>query len=427
MLAAARVLRRVIDQGQSLDKSLESAERDLHGSVAELKELAFGGCRHYVYLDGLLANLLKKPLKEKHRLVHFLLISAIYRIEFMRTPHYAVVNQSVSALDKTRQCWAKNLTNAVLRNFLRNKSAIIATLSEQHVRDAFPGHLHRRITSDWPDHARAIFLAANKKPPLTLRVNQRTTTRSLYEKKLQQEGVDYVLTRDSHIGVTLCNPVAVERIPGFAEGEVSVQDESAQLVTGMLAMGKGQRVLDACAAPGGKTCLMLECEPELEAMVAIDLPQRINRIHQNLHRLKLNAQVISAEVNRPRAWWDGRLFDRIVLDVPCSGSGVIRRHPDIKHRRPPADVDKLAAQQLSMINSVWPLLKPGGRLVYVTCSIFRAENDEVVEKFMQDNAGFQLQFLNEKLGLETSSGRQRLPGVHSGDGFYYCGINKTRS
>ncbi len=424
-IAAAQVLRGVIDQGHSLARAVEDLGDSFNGNLSELKEITFGGCRFYIYLDGLISELLHKPIKEKDRIVHFLLVSAIYRIEFMRAPDYAVVNESVSALEKTNQSWAKNLANGVLRNFLRNKPEIIGLLNKAHVQDAFPKHLHERITSDWPEHAQAIFRASNKKPPLTLRINQKTTTRSLYEETLKGQGMDYALTQDSDIGVTLSNPVSVERIPGFTDGRVSVQDESAQIIASAVALSSGQRVLDGCAAPGGKTCLMLESQPDLASLVAIDLPRRITAIEQNLARLKLNAMVIPADLLDTAAWWDGQRFDRIVLDAPCSGSGVICRHPDIKHRRRPSDIEKFAEQQLAMINSVWPLLKPGGKLVYITCSIFKAENDHVIEKFIKDKEDFELQSLNEIFGVESSFGRQRLPGVHSGDGFYYCVINKT--
>ncbi len=424
-IAAAQVLRGVIDHGHSLERAVENLGDGFNGNLSELKEIAFGGCRFYIYLDGIIAELLRKPIKEKDRIIHFLLVGAIYRLEFMRAPDHAVVNESVGALEKTNQSWAKNLTNGALRNFLRHKSEIIGSLNKAHVRDAFPKHLHERITRDWPDHAQAIFRASNKKPPLTLRINQKTTTRSLYAETLKGQGMDYVLTQDSDIGVTLSKPVAVERIPGFADGMVSVQDESAQLIASAVALSGGQRVLDGCAAPGGKTCLMLESQPDLSCLVAIDLPRRTPAIEQNLARLKLSATVMAADLLDTAAWWDGQPFDRIVLDAPCSGSGVIRRHPDIKHRRRPSDIAKFAQQQLAMINSVWPLLKPGGRLVYVTCSIFKAENDHVIEKFMAGKEDFELQSLNEIFGLASSFGRQRLPGVHSGDGFYYCGINKT--
>lgn len=424
-IAAAQVLRGVIEHGHSLERAIEDLGDSFNGNLSELKEMAFGGCRFYIYLDNIIAKLLHKPIREKDRIVHFLLVCAIYRIEFMHAPDHAVVNDSVSALEKTKWSWAKNLTNGVLRNFLRNKAEIIKLPNEAHVRDAFPKHLHERITDDWHDYAPAIFRASNKKPPLTLRINQQTTTRSRYEEMLKGRGVDYVLTPDSDMGVTLNNPVAVGQIPGFTDGKVSVQDESAQIIVSAVALSSGQRVLDGCAAPGGKTCLMLESQPDLASLVAIDLPRRIMAIQQNLTRLKLSATLIAADLLDTTAWWDGQRFDRIVLDAPCSGSGVIRRHPDIKHRRRPSDIDKFAEQQLAMINSLWQMLKPGGRLVYVTCSIFKAENDCVIGKFLKDKEDFELQSLDEIFGIESLYGRQRLPGVHSGDGFYYCCINKA--
>ena len=205
-----------------------------------------------------------------------------------------------------------------------------------------------------------------------------------------------------------------------------MQDESAQLVAAALTLSTGQRILDGCAAPGGKTCLILESVSGALEVVAVDLPERVQGIRENLERLKLNARVVAADLTRTESWWDGKSFDRILLDVPCSGSGVIRRHPDIKHRRRLSDIEKFAGQQTRMLDSAWPLLAPGGQLLYVTCSIFRAENDHVIGKFVNRRDDFELQSLGDEFGIATQFGRQRLPGVHSGDGFYYASIRKHR-
>ncbi len=429
-LAAAEVLQGVLDKGQSLDSAIEGLGDSFNGNYSVLREITFGGCRFYIYLENILSRLLVKPIKNRDRKVHFLLVSALYQIEFMRVPDHAVVNECVHSLANTEFSWAQNLTNAVLRNFLRKRDKIIpvadnGNTGNEHIVQAFPKHLYDRIKRDWPEEYRSIISASNKKPPLTLRVNQQAISRAEFVLELQERGIEYALTRDSEIGIILGNPVPVDKIPGFVEGRVSVQDESAQLITSALSLEKGQRVLDGCAAPGGKTCLILESQPELASLVAVDLPSRIISIEQNLARLRLNAILIPADLLNTSAWWDGNNFDRILLDAPCSGSGVIRRHPDIKHRRKSSDIEKFSNQQLSMINSVWPLLNPGGKLLYVTCSIFRAENDNVVEKFIKDRSDFELQSLTNIFGVKSLYGRQRLPGVHSGDGFYYCGIEKT--
>ena len=440
-MASARVLRAVIDQGLSLERAVTEVENSFDGNLSELKEVAFGGCRFYTYLDILIAELLQKPLKERDRIVHFLLVSALYQIEFMRAPDHAVVNESVNALEHTRQSWAKSLTNGLLRNFIRKKADIIQSINQhpskyehvihKQVIRAFPQHLYARIKHDWPKDYPAIIGASNEKPPLTLRINQRLTNRLEVEAEFQKNGMEYTLVADNTLGIILNQPIAVHKIPRFAQGWLSVQDESAQIIASAMALSSGQRVLDGCAAPGGKSCLILESQPDLATLVAIDLPHRIATINQNLTRLKLNrltadTTVIAADLPHTAAWWDGRQFDRILLDAPCSGSGIIRRHPDIKHRRRETDIEKFATQQLSMINALWALLKPGGKILYVTCSIFRAENDAVIEKFIQHRTDCELQFLDQTFGRASAFGRQRLPGIHSGDGFYYCAINKSR-
>ncbi len=434
-MAAARVLRGVIDQGLALDRAVEELVADFNGNLSELKEITFGGCRFYIYLERIVSALLQKPIKERDRIVHFLLVCALYQIEFMRVPDYAVVNESVDSLENTRQSWAKSLTNAVLRNFIRKKARIIQSIKQQHsqhehIIQAFPQHLYDRIKRDWAKDYPAIISASNEKPPLTLRINQQLTSRSDVEAEFQKKGMDYRLT-DNDLGIILSNPIAVNQIPGFAQGLLSVQDESAQIIVEAMSLSPGQRLLDGCAAPGGKTCLMLESQADLAVLLAVDLPDRISAIQHNLERLKLHQRnpqttLIAADLLNPSAWWDGQQFDRILLDAPCSGSGIIRRHPDIKHRRRLSDIEKFADQQLAMLNSVWPLLKPGGKMLYVTCSIFRTENDDVIARFIQERADFELQCLNEKFGMASVFGRQRLPGVHSGDGFYYCGLHKTQ-
>ena len=423
-LSGARVLARVVDGGQSLERALEPEIDSFGGNVSALKELAFGACRHYIFLDGILSQLLSTPLGRKHRLLHFLLIGALYQREFMRIPDYAVVNETVSCLRGARLAWGRKLVNGVLRNFIRNREEVIRSLDSDHIVAGFPQHLYDLIGNDWPDYRERIVAGSNRKPPLTLRVNRRFCSRAGYESCLARRGIGFVPVADSPSGLTLDNPLPVNDIPGFADGRVSVQDESAQLVATALELSDGQRVLDGCAAPGGKTGLMLEAVSGSLDLVAVDLPHRVSAIHENLRRLNLDAHVVGADLTRTGSWWDGRPFDRILLDVPCSGSGVIRRRPDIKRHRRLSDIEQFAGLQCAMLESVWPLLAPGGLALYVTCSIFRAENDQVIEKFVKRKNDYELQCLSEEFGIATQFGRQRLPGVHGGDGFYYAGIRK---
>jgi 16S rRNA (cytosine967-C5)-methyltransferase len=427
--AGAIVIQKVVDHGRSLDQALMEAPSQFEGSLPALKELCFGGCRFYFYYDAIISGLVSKPLKQKDRLIHFLIISAFYQLDCMSVPDHAVVNETVKALKKSKQDWARNFVNGVLRNYLRNREEIAGKLmdnpSTEYSFYSFPSHLYELIRSDWPEYYRSILDASNEKPPLTIRVNTSRVTREAYMNILSQQGTGFCSTVDSEIGITFEKPVGVREVPGFDKGEASVQDESAQLVARGLDMEAGMRVLDGCAAPGGKTCLLLESEPGLDELVAVDLPERVEGIRENLQRIGLTAAIVESDFVDTEAWWDGAFFDRILMDVPCSGSGVMRRHPDIRHRRQAGDIAKFHRQQLILLDTAWKMLKPGGVLLYVTCSIFNQENDLTVEKFLGRITDFELQSLEPVFGLETRYGRQRLPGVHSGDGFYYCKLRRT--
>ena len=479
-MRAAQVVLEVVDRGRSLDEALAAQPAPASPRErAQLREIAAGGCRHYHYFDALLAGLLRKPFDRAGRVAHFLLINACHQIECMRTPDHAAVSEAVSAVAGGRHAWAAGIINAVLRNFLRRRAQLKRDLESAAGaadsgdgdgagdgggdgagdcgRDdtaaaawfAVPVWLYRAIRAHWPAYFRAILDAGNRKPPLTLRVNRRRISRDAYLAQLAAAGIDAQPTADSALGVTLTAPLPVARIPGFADGLATVQDESAQLALAALDSALqspgGGRVLDACAAPGGKTGLLLEAGANV---VAVDLPARGAALRDNLTRLGFadgessrddgdddgdgdaetagaaEATVIAGDLTNPGAWWDRRRFDCILLDVPCSGSGVIRRHPDIKHRRRPSDIDKFAAQQRQLLAAAWRLLAEGGALLYVTCSILPAENDAVVEQFTAQQNDAAVQTLNAPTGIATTFGVQRLPGVHPGDGFYFCRLNK---
>jgi 16S rRNA (cytosine967-C5)-methyltransferase len=427
-LCAAHILRDVIDQGRSLDKTLRSqAVRTAASQRPLLQELAYGGCRHYYYLDGLMARLLAKPIRKKDRMVHFLLVIGLYQLAFMRTPNHAVVNQTVKALEASRQSWARGLLNGVLREYLRRKEGDEISAMEQSLTPsqncAFPPFLYQAISDCWADQAAEIFAASNQKPPMTLRINKQKTTRKDYLSLLNSRQMPALQTLDCDTGLVMKQPTTVDKLPMFAEGWVSVQDESAQLCTAALLLQPGLRVLDACAAPGGKTCAILESEPGIQ-LTAIDLPERVEGIRQNLERTGLQAEIQDAGLEQFADWWDGKPWDRILLDVPCSGTGVIRRHPDIRHRRLPGDFERFARQQLDLLNIAWPMLGKSGILLYVTCSIMTIENDQVIENFVAGNENVTVEPINHIQGLETRYGLQRLPGVHDSDGFYYCRLRK---
>ena len=452
-MVAARTVMNVVDGGRSLEVALAThAPKVPQQRRAWLQEIAYGACRHYHYFDRILGRLLSKPLKPRDRVLHFILINGCYQLEHMRTPDYAVVNESVAAVVGGRLQWSGKMINGVLRNFLAQRERLERELAPSEKPDqqsdqgpdeknaaawfSFPPWLYREICAHWPEHCHQIMQASNRKPPLTVRVNQRKISRDAYLERLAASGLEATATADGELGVTLASALPVEKIPGFAEGLVSVQDESAQLVTRALPLNPGQRVLDGCAAPGGKTCLLLEVQPKL-VLVALDLPPRIERLRQNLARLGLGnegeVEVVAADLTQPKTWWDGSLFAHIVLDVPCSGSGIIRRHPDIKHHRRADDVAKFADQQFELLSAAWSLLEQGGTILYVTCSILPAENDAVIKKWLAApgpanghvKGHAKVQSLDAVLGIATDFGRQRLPGVHPGDGFYFCRLQKT--
>ncbi len=427
-LVAAHVLRDVVDQGRSLDRTLETESERLDAAQKPaLHEMAYGGLRFYNYLEGLLEQLIEKPIRRKDRMVHFLLIVGLYQLKFMRTPDHAAVNQTVKGLAASKQSWAKGLVNGVLRQFLRimesNKLVDLENKLSPAQRVAFPDFFHSTILDAWPDLSAQIFEASNQKPPLTLRINRQKTKREEYLKLLSEKKTEGVETKDSALGVVISQPKPVADLPMFNEGWVSVQDESAQLCTKAMQLEKNLRVLDGCAAPGGKTCAMLESEPSLN-MTAVDLPERIFSIEQNLERLGLNAVVRDMGLEEYSDWWDEQPWDRILLDVPCSGSGVIRRHPDIRHRRQPGDLERFASQQLALLETAWVMLAERGLLLYVTCSLLPQENDDVIGAFLAKEPNAKVTPLSSVGGLETQFGRQRLPGVHQGDGFYYCLLTK---
>jgi len=427
MAEAAEVVRRVVDHGESLDRLLVQPSLSDRKNQSIFREIAYGTCRHFPHIDWYLGMLLERPLRKKDRILHFLLAVGIYQIEHMRTPDYAVLNEAVEAAASLGRNWARKLINGVLRNYLRERNHYDLSKMPEHQIHAFPEFLFDCFKSDWPEGYPEIVQASNTHPPLTLRVNLEKTSRDMAAQALQENSMACVATRDSPVGLTLSSPVPVKKIPGFSQGDVSVQDESAQLAALELEGDEKLNVLDACAAPGGKTTHLIELFPKSCTITAVDLDYRCTLIHQNLARLGFQANVVAGDLLKPETWWTGDPYDRILLDVPCSGSGVIRRHPDIKYRRKPEDLERFHMLQTSMLASVWELLRPGGLVLYVTCSIFHRENDDVVAGFIGQGDDREVQAMDKIPGIATRFGIQRLPGFGDGDGFYYCKIRKPLS
>ena len=422
--ASARVIAEVLS-GKSLNQALPPAlEKVPPRDKGLLQQLCYGTLRHKPRLEALLSQLLDKPLREKDRDVHGLLLCGLYQLEDTRIPDHAAVSATVAATKALKKPWAKGLSNAVLRRFLREREALIAQL-EGAALHAHPQWLFDRIAEQWPTHAESIIEANNAQPPMTLRINAGRGSRDSYLKRLQEANIEAWVGKLSPQAIYLASPRDVAELPGFEEGDVSVQDEAAQIAAQLLAAQPGETVLDACAAPGGKSCHILELQPALGELVAMDLdPLRLERVEQNLERLNLQARVIAGDGANPPADLIPESFDRILVDAPCSASGVIRRHPDVKSLRREEDIASFAQQQLAILQGLWPLLKNGGRLLYATCSILEGENSGTVNDFLAETNNAQLVQAERDWGEATSAGQQLLPHISGPDGLFYALIEK---
>lgn len=427
-LLAARIIDDVTN-GCSLSDRLEPTLKSIQDvrDRAFVQAVCYGVCRFYSRLDIILSHLLQKPMKAKDSDVHALLLVGLYQLMDMRVPSHAAVSETVNAAEKLKKSWARGLINAVLREYLRHQERIAEKIKHDPESEyAHPSWWIEKIQQAWPDHGQAILLANNVHPPMALRVNTRQSTREEYLAVLHEKNLMAKEIPETANGIILESPMSVEALPGFSEGKVSVQDGAAQLAAPLLNLQPGLRVLDACAAPGGKLMHILEIEPNLGALVAVEKEgERVAAIKENLARLRLNAQCICHDVGDVSGWWDGQLFDRILLDAPCSGSGVIRRHPDIKLLRQATDIPKLAEEQLRLLQALWPLLTPHGQLLYVTCSIFPEENEEVLRKFLVTQQDAHEEKIHARWGLSREIGRQILPGMYEMDGFYYACLRKV--
>ncbi len=421
-LAAARALAAVLNGKASLGSSLPPLlDRVEPRDRALAQDLAFGTARWQPRLALLMDKLLQKPFKAADRDVEALLLVGLYQLLHTRIPAHAAIGETVACVDKLKKSSLKGLLNAVLRRAQREHEALLAELDRDPVlHTAHPRWLQKRLKADWPEHWQAICAANNQHPPLLLRVNRRQGSREQYLAELQAAGIAAEPCAFSRDGIRLPEACDVKTLPGFMEGRVSVQDEAAQLAADLLDLARGQRVLDACAAPGGKTCHLLEAEPGLSHVTAIDLEQsRLARVRDNLDRLGLDAELIAADGRATKVWWDGKPFQRILLDAPCSATGVIRRHPDIKLTRQEADIAALAKLQGELLDALWPTLEVGGILLYATCSVLPQENSDNIGAFLARTPGARELDITGPFGLKQAHGRQLLPQDGGHDGFYY--------
>lgn len=403
-------------------KDKTSLAIQIHGTTGVppmTKELCFGFCRHYYRLAAIANSLLDKKPKAQEVWVAILL--GIYQLHYMNQPDYVVVKETVAVLEYIKMSWAKALVNAVLRNFCRQQQSIINQLAKNaEFNHGQPAWLLKRIQRDWPNDWQDIAAANDVHPPMTLRVNQLKGSVDNYLSRLQQVGIAASLHEVAPLGITLALACDVRILPGFTAGMASVQDGAAQLAVELLDLEPGQRVLDACCAPGGKTSHILETEPNIAECVAVDVDaRRLKRVEENFTRLGLSATVLQGDAQFPETWWDGKPFDRILLDAPCSASGVIRRHSDIKLIRTDAEISAVCILQKAILNALWPLLAPGGKMVYATCSVNKEENQDQIAEFLKTHSDCTLLQTERSWGRATGYGYQILPGEHGMDGFFY--------
>ncbi len=405
---AGRTLSAAFEEGFRRHPTLSPGERSV------VREICYDGLRARGLLEAQLGKLLLTPVR--HAGLRALLLVGLAQLQFTRAKPYAIVDHAVQAAERLGQPAARGLVNAVLRNFLRRQRDLGSDAwTTPEVRYGFPGWWVQRIREEYPEHWQAILTSQNRHPPLTLRVNQRRTTVERYLERLREAGIAGRHLEGAAIRV---DPRPVAEIPGFPEGEVSVQDAGAQWAAPLLDVADGQRVLDACAAPGGKTGHLLELAAV--DVVALDREEsRLVRVRENLERLGSAATLVCADAGDPAGWWDGRPFQRILLDAPCSASGVARRQPDIRWNRRPSDLPKLAAQQATLLDGVWQVLESSGKLIYVTCSVFREENESVVDAFVSRTADARIVSFHPGAPL---GGRVMPDDDH--DGFFYALLEK---
>jgi len=381
-------------------------------------------------LNNIAAQLLTSPIRKKDRVVHFIILVGLYQLRHINTAQHAAVAETVSACKQLNKVWAKNLVNGCLRTYLRkvesNEIHIFSETDSDTNQLAHPDWIKSTIQEAWPQQAVAIFAANNQRPPMCLRVNSMQNSRSDYLTQLESSHIQATEDSQSSNGIILETAVSVLELPGFFDGTVSVQDTAAQIACDILDAQPEHEVLDACAAPGGKTAHILERASNNLNMTALDISEkRCEQLNDTLKRLKLNAAVAAADATITPTWQTPKHgYDRILIDAPCSGFGVIRRHPDIKHHRRTDDINALNEIQLRLLLNLWPLLKPGGQLLYMTCSILPSENDKLVSKFVASQNDVMLKAINHPNALTLNFGVQTLPGIHGMDGFYYSLLSK---
>ena len=427
-LAVVKILLQVTLHGRNLpDAIAKYADKIEDNDRPLIQAMSYGVIRLLPRLEYIADQLISKPLKSKDQDILLLILSGLYQLIEMRIPDHAAVSETVKVTKALKKHWAKNLVNAVLRNYQRQAETLNNKIEKNEVaKFAHPQWWLDSIKKNWLEEKRwqEILQANNQNPPMTLRLNTQHIKREDYLKLLEQNEITATIAKHSPDAIYLDKPVQVNQLPLFEDGKVSVQDEAAQLAAILLNPQKGDHILDACAAPGGKTIHLLELEKDID-LLALDIEEsRLEKVQENLDRTQLKAQLLAANAFDPDSWWDKKPFDRILLDAPCSASGVIRRHPDIKLLRHQEDIAKLVQDQEQILNALWPLLKSGGMLLYATCSVLAEENTLQIQHFLQQHTDAELQPINSDWGQQQIAGKQILPGEDGMDGFFYALIQK---
>jgi len=429
---AAEIVDAVVSGGQSLDAAIARNEaRVAPNDRSLLRMLCFGTLRHHWRLQAWIGQLINRPLKRRDSVINALLAVGLFQLVDTRIPDHAAVSQTVEAARQLRKPKLANLLNACMRRFQREGLAAQSS-DEEEVQWNHPRWLIEKLKHDWPDDAVAILEANNARAPMWLRSNAARQSAAQYRDRLAEEGIASSVLNGVPDAVRLDEPTAIEALPGFGSGDASVQDAAAQIAARWVMAEKPVRVLDACAAPGGKSGHLLELGGDKLELIAIDNDaERIARVRENHARLGVNATITVADASKPEGWWDSTPFDAILLDAPCSATGVIRRHPDIKLLRRASDIESLSALQGTILSALWPLLAPGGRLLYVTCSVLAEENNDVVQRFLETNEDAMENPLLPNNNIRDLMrrkvcGYQILPGTADMDGFYFaCLVKKV--
>ncbi len=428
-LQAVWWLTSVIKDGRSVNELLATPTDVQSANTAFAKHILFGSLRYFHHIKAILDQLLDKPLKRKDVDIFCILISGIYQLKYLSVPDHAAISESVDLAKEIKKKWASGLINAVLRGYQREQKAIDEKLQKAETYQfSHPNWIINQLKIDWPEHYTKILTANNERAPMTIRVNTSVISRAEYQQRLEDQLIDSKEHPIAEDALVLNEPCDVYALPGFTDGKVTLQDAAAQLVVEILDLSPNMNVLDGCSAPGGKTTHILQREPSTKLTSVEKSTTRLEKIIKALSRFKMdddpfNVNLLNVDFLDYKNWWDGELFDRILIDVPCSASGVIRRNPDIKFHRKKTDIPSLIDIQKKILNAAWQLLKPGGKLVYATCSVFKDENENQIKQFLKgkDATLVDIQFKdNQTLGF----GYQIFPGQLQMDGFYFCALQK---